>query len=483
MDCRMEKTEVSNRKNGRRTKAIPQNPQEEHKEIIITFLKTFKHFFGDIDKRLGDLPDPRKTDNPEDIDYSVSSLVFTGLLMFICRLEARRQVRFMLHTVFLIETYTHLFKDNEKSIPHGDTMNNVFCALPIEPVQEIVTGMTETLIDNKMLYPYRLFDKYHIVAVDATGMLVYDYPHCPHCLTKNHNGKTLYYHHVLEAKIVTSAGFVFSLMTEFIENPEDDPTKSEAQRKQDCETKAFYRLAKRINDRFPKLPIILTMDGLYAIGPVFEICENYNWKFMICLSDDQLSTVNEEFEALCEASPENHLHWLQGQKSEIRQDFRWANDIDYIDSKKHKHALSVLECKDVRPGDSGNEKITKFKWVTNVAVKKKNVIALANQGGRLRWKIENESFNIQKTGGYNLEHAYTNNENGIKVYYLVLQIAHMLAQLLEKGSLFRKAFPKGFGSAKNLAFRLLEALRNVSLSNEEYLEMSNKRVQIRFNST
>jgi hypothetical protein len=43
-----------------------------------------------------------------------------------------------------------------------------------------------------------------------------------------------YYHSVLEAKLVTASGFVFSLMTEFIENPGEYPTQ------QDCELKAFY---------------------------------------------------------------------------------------------------------------------------------------------------------------------------------------------------------------------------------------------------
>lgn len=49
------------------------------------------------------------------------------------------------------------------------------------------------------------------------------------------DGTILYYHPVLEAKLVTANGFAFSLMTEFIENapPPAGP--------QDCELKAFYR--------------------------------------------------------------------------------------------------------------------------------------------------------------------------------------------------------------------------------------------------
>jgi hypothetical protein len=54
--------------------------------------------------------------------------------------------------------------------------------------------------------------------------------------------------------------------------------------------------------------------------------------------------------------------------------------------------------------------------VTNRSVCLDNVVPLANEGGRLRWRIENEGFNVQKNGGYNLEHAYTKNEHGMKIY-------------------------------------------------------------------
>jgi hypothetical protein len=108
----------------------------------------------------------------------------------------------------------------------------------------------------------------------------------------------------------------------------------------------------------------------------------------------------------------------------------------------------------------------------------------------MRWKIENEGFNVQKTGGYELEHAYTNNPNSAKVFYLLLQIAHLLAQLgfesqrlLYKATLLKKDLLDGLGSAKNLAFRLLEAWRNVRINQADITALLQKRFQIRFDSS
>ena len=53
--------------------------------------------------------------------------------------------------------------------------------------------------------------------------------------------------------------------------------------------------------------------------------------------------------------------------------------------------------------------------------------------GRKRWKIENEGFNIQKNGTFDIGHLYSKDSKAIKVHYLMIQIAHIIRQLVEKG--------------------------------------------------
>ena len=418
------------------------------------------------------VPDPR---NPQKIIYPLASLLCAGVLMFLFRLKARRQIGLLLRNAPSIDTFHILF--GVKRFPHGDTLEATFSNLEVDQIQGVVSGMTETLIRKKVLYGYRLWGLYFTVVIDGTGTIRFRQRHCPYCLTQTRNGKTCYYHNVLEAKLVTPNGFAFSLMSEFIENSGEKTTK------QDCELKAFYRLAQRLKSRFPRLPILLSLDGLFAGGPTFERCRRYGWKFMIVLKDDDLRSVNQEFAALSKLQPENRFSWRTGKGAKIRQDFRWADDISYLDSNSREHSLSVIECLETKPLQGIEEETTKFKWITNYKVSCQNVATLYNDGGRIRWKIENEGFNVQKNGGYGLEHAYSNHPNSAKIFYLLLQIAHLLAQLLHKGDFLKNTFPEGFGSAKNLAFRFLEAWRNTSITKLAIEAILQTRFQIRFNSS
>jgi hypothetical protein len=362
-----------------------------------------------------------------------------------------------------------------EAFPHGDTLGKLAARLDPAEFQECVCALVERLIRRKVLYAYRLLDRWFVVAVDGTGMLTFPRRHCPHCLTAVHNGKTQYYHHVLEAKLVTANGFAFSMMSEFIENPEPNATK------QDCELKAFYRLAARLKDRFPRLPLCLTMDGLYAGGPTFQIAADYAWKFIITLKDDDLPAVNAEFEALARLQTDNQTQ-LRYADTNTTQDYRWVNQLSYQDSRNRIHQLDVLELRQTLDRGPRGELTTKFKWVTNLNLKSQNVARIANQGGRIRWKIENEGFNVQKNGGFGLEHAYALKPNAAKNFYFLLQIAHALFQLLWRGNLLKKSCPD-VASEKNLAYLLLEAWRNAPFSPEDLERLRAPKFQARLDSS
>jgi len=454
--------------------AETQDQENEAQEALLkAFAGTLYHFFGGWRELFKGVRDGR---NPELIRYPLEGVLSTGVLMYLFRLGARRQINHHLRGNTPSQAkFEAWFEVGE--IPHGDTLNYAFKRIVPAEVQEVVCQMVETLIRKKVLYRWRVYGNF-LLAIDGTGVLTFQTRHCEYCMTRKlNNGESLYYHPVLEAKLVTANGFAFSLMTEFIEN--SDPQAD----KQDCELKAFYRLGKRLKARFPHLPICLLLDGLFSGGPTFQLCQDYGWRYMIVLQEADLSQVHRTYRLVRSQTPENHKRICLGQQQEILQEFHWARQIDYLDSQDRHHALNVVVCKETRPTQSAESNTTTFKWLTNFIPTAHNVDTLANQAGRLRWKVENEGFNIQKNGGFHLEHPYSQNITARKVFYYLLQIAYLIFQLMEKGSLFRQAFPQGVGSLKNIAFRLLEAWRNLRLSQEAFCNLYNGHYQIRFDTS
>jgi len=136
--------------------------------------------------------------------------------------------------------------------------------------------------------------------------------------------------------------------------------------------------------------------------------------------------------------------------STLTQNFMWANHLPIVE-----FTPDLLFCNEQ---SNNNDESTIFGWITNFHVCRNNVDNIANKGGRLRWKVENEGFNVQKNNGYEMEHPYSEHSNGFRIFYLLLLIAHFISQLILHGSLIKSLY-KSFGSAKNFARRLAESMR------------------------
>lgn len=427
--------------------------------MLKVFHKTMSHFFPSFLNWMRMIDDPREKGK---IEYPLANLVWVGILLFLMKLESRRQIKYHFNTEEFIHNLTLLTKADIEKIAHPDTLGYLLERLPPESISKLRVKMANRLIRMKSLEKFRLLGKYYLLAIDGTGHLVFKERHCDHCLVQKKDGKVLYYYHnVLEAKLVTANGLAISVETEFVENPYKEITK------QDCELKAFYRLVKNLKRDFPQLNICLLLDGLYAAGPVFDICKNYHWKYIITFKEGAMSDVYAEYMNL---KPLYKETFKEIKKGEIRQKFNWVTDIAYQD-----HYLKVLECNESKPG----KKNTRFVWLTNLEVNQDNFQQIA-KGGRLRWKTENEGFNTQKNGGYNLKHAYSKDEVAVKNFYLLLQISHTINQLMEKGSLLKDQIKEAFGCIRNVARKLLEDLRTKFLDPDQLRKELSTPFQIRF---
>lgn len=428
------------------------------------------------------LPDGR---DPQRTRYSKRFLLWTALMLFVCKLGSRRQLDFQLGEAgtCVLDNLNRLADTQQTTVPVNKTVDDYLAGLGCPPLADLRRQLLYRLLRMRVLDESRLQGRY-VVLIDGSGYLVFRHRHCDHCLTRRCGETTLYLHQVLEAKLIGPGGMVLSIATEFIDNQDaaDTPAAaSEEKRKQDCELKALRRLAARLRQDFPQLPLCVSGDGLHACGEGFQIAKDYNLSFVHVFKPGRLPALWRDFQGLLALCPQQQVEVQTPQK--VRQVYRWVNDLDYQDSDDRPWRLNAILCEETHP--DGQQ--TTWSWLTWLAVTAQTVVEVSTAGGRQRWCIENQGFNVQKNSGLHLEHAYSEGEHWA-VYYYLLQIAHLLLQLVEKGSLLRRlAQQQGkcsavalFGSLKNMAERLLESLRNLLWPQEAYARV---RLQIRFDSS
>lgn len=397
--------------------------------------------------------------------YDKRFLAWWGLHLYLLQLGARRQLDYELRDAgaHVLANLNRLAQTEQTTLPVHDTLDHFIGHVKLAGWERLRRQCVQRLLRMKVLDAARLLGR-PVLLLDATGLICFHRRHCRSCLVQRHGKQTLYLHPVLEAKLLGPAGVVVSLGSEFIENADADAAKGKsAERvKQDCELKAARRLLPRIKKEHPQLRFVLAVDNLYACGATFALARELNWSYVVTFKEGRTPALWQEYQSLLPACPENALtrRWGDGRV----QQFRWVSRLDYQDSDGRRWKLNALQCTETTTDGPRHY----FAWLTDLPVVHKTVEEIAQQGGRYRWKVENEGFNRQKNSGLNLEHVYSIDPENWKAYYLLLQIAFVLTQLSERGNLLRRlALESGrpfwqlFGSLKNVARRLLDSIRFV----------------------
>lgn len=175
--------------------------------------------------------------------------------------------------------YRFMESEAKDYVPHGVTINE--CLERVEPaeLEEIQKDLAYQMIRRKTFDDAKVLGKW-LVLVDGTELDEGFKQKNDYYLSRTYNrGEeneiTKYHRSVLEAKLYFGNNLVCSIATEFIENTEEynQKKRTEESIKQDCESKVFERLAEKLKKRFPRLPIIIVADGLYANTKVIKICK------------------------------------------------------------------------------------------------------------------------------------------------------------------------------------------------------------------
>ncbi len=414
-----------------------------------------KRHYPKFNELLGSIADHRERKS-----YDIAEIIMAGLALFIFKRGSRNNAD-KGHTTKFEDNYIKLFG---LRLPVMETVNTFLKGLPPEELVRLKQILVKQLIKRRVLDKYR-FNGSFIVAVDGTGVFSFDkepFPGCPHKTSKN--GKTTWQAYVLEAKILCSNKFSISIATEWIDNSID------ISKKQDCEQKAFVRLAKKLKTDYPRLPIIIAADSLYPNNTVFNICENNKWGFILTFKEGVLKSVWEEVNLIYP------LSLKQNQQTRRCFDITkkiWFDEISmFVNNIQYKeHSLNWVEY--IRDNLKDGHEKKRFVHITNFKVNKKNVWNLSFHG-RLRWKIENEGFNTQKNGGYNMQHKYSQkNFTAMQNYYQLMQIAHLINQLTELTVKVKDSLKKAGHTLKSIWEDVVASMKKEVFTTNEITKIYN----------
>jgi hypothetical protein len=300
----------------------------------------------------------------------MAELIGGGIALFLFKQGSRNAFNQSRLEANFAENYQKMFK---LKLPHMDTVDELMRVLETSELEQLKRILLNELFDKKVLHKWKFLGKHFLVAVDGTGVHSYTERHCDNCLTKTYSSfsvtedtiqrlreqfgdvivpvksliggslknegtflsrlkeqidgdfvdqhqeilleaftvidKIGYSHQVLEAKLVCANGFSLSLGTQWIENSEGDFDK------QDCEAKAFKRLAKQLKRDFPRLPICIVADGLYPNEPFFETCRSNQWEYICTFKMGNLPSLRKEIDELKPCNIQN-----------LEEDTEWEGD-------------------------------------------------------------------------------------------------------------------------------------------------------------
>jgi hypothetical protein len=433
---------------------------------IKEFLKIQTHYFPYLIQDIKKIMDSR---NQSYITYEIEVIIYMMILKNVCSIVSMQEMTDAFNEDECVKNlYKILGLEERDFLPHYVTVNECPGKLDNAELEKLRKKMIYGLIRKKSFDGAKFRGKHWLVIVDATQLFRFKEKHCEHCLTKTFNKGTdkeytMYYHQVLEAKIVFGDDMVFSIATEFIENETADVDK------QDCEVNSFKRLAAALKKMFPRLPICILGDSLYACGPVFDICRENKWEFLIRYKDGSIPSLAEEYKEISEMGENEEeiieIEQIYKRKPKVKavHKMRWVNHLDY---QGHEVAVMELEI------EKDQKKWKEFQWVTSMEVTNRTVGEFADTG-RKRWLIENQGFNIQKNHRYIITHANSLDYNAMKNHYLLTQLADILLQLYESGIKGIKIIKR---TIEKISEGLLECMKKQPLEDEDFIY---KRMQIR----
>lgn len=279
------------------------------------------------------------------------------------------------------------------AVPCDNHIRQMLDGAPTDHFDAVFAHIVRDLDESGGLRALRSLDGRVLIALDGSEHFCSRRITCAHCSTrKRADGQTEYFHSFVGATPVAPGHTtVVPLPPEFV-RPQDGA------KKQDCEPMAARRWLTRVGQGYAWLKPVYLGDDLYAHQPMCLDVLAAGGSFIFGCKPSSHKTLTED---LTGVELDGFSQSVGRGSAKRMHRYRWMQGVPLRDGKD---ALIVnwLEIEIARP----NGKVTyRNSFVTDLPVTRNTAVEIA-ACGRARWKIENETFNILKNNGYNLEHNF-----------------------------------------------------------------------------
>jgi hypothetical protein len=303
-----------------------------------------------------------------------------------------------------------------------------------------------TIAAADALAPFQRLGGRVLIALDGTEHFRSRKIHCPQCSKRRRSdGGVEYFHAFLGASLVAPGHKqVLPLPPEFIA-PQDGAEK------QDCERNATKRWLAKHGPALARYRPIYLGDDLFACQPIATVIKDSGGNFILTCKPSSHQTIAEY---LAGADLEEHRQTVSQPGKRSTHIYRWLAGVPLRASDDaisvNWFAVEILNAKGKRTYYNS--------FVTDLPVTAETVAELA-ACGRARWKIENETFNVLKTNGYNLEHSFG---HGKKTLASVLVTLNLLAFAFHTVSQICVLAWRTAMAARGARYRFFEHLRTIT---------------------
>ena len=209
-------------------------------------------------------------------------------------------------------------------------------------------------------------------------------------------------------------------------------TKMDGSSKNDCERNASKRLYADARREHPHLKFIVVEDALASNVPHLRDLKLLDMRYIVGVKPGdhkflfdliKKSECVEYTHQTDDGTVHRYRYIDQVQLNKSHPDFK-INFLEYWETKKN--------------GDKQH-----FSWVTDIAITNENIYQLM-RGGRINWRIENNTFNTLKNQDYHFSHNFGHGlKNLSTVFGMLLMLAFFVDQVQELScNLFKKARAK-----------------------------------------